>query len=144
MNTKSCFIVLTSFPCSFSASFRAQGDDVGKIIAEGAAGRCPICVEVMDIFASTYGAETGNLALKTIPTGGIFIAGGIAAKNMSTLKKNDQYVQAYLQKGRMRPLLKKIPIYLITHKEVGLLGSKVICRRIIHAAANTKQIKSKL
>ena len=124
-------------------SARAQSDDVGKIIAEGATGHCPICVQVMDIFAQTYGAETGNLALKTLPTGGIFIAGGIAAKNMRTLRKNDQYVQAYLQKGRMRTLLEKIPIYLITHKDVGLLGSKVICRRVIHAAANTK-IVSKL
>lgn len=113
------------------------------MIADGALGACPICVATMDLFATTYGAETGNLALKTLPTGGIYIAGGIAAKNMHVLRKHGQYVEAFLAKGRMRALLQKIPIYLITHKEVGLLGSKVICRRIIHAA-NAKTILAKL
>jgi hypothetical protein len=80
-----------------------------------------------------YGAAAGNLCLKTLPFGGLYIAGGIAAKNMHILHKNEQFIREFLWKGRMKVVLDRIPIYLIKHPQVGLLGSKVICRRIVHA-----------
>lgn len=99
----------------------------------------------MDIFVTGYGAEAGNFCLKTLPTGGLYIAGGIASKNMSLMMKENQFVKAYLAKGRMEAVLEKIPIYLITHPNVGLLGAQVICRRIVQAAANAiTQITAKL
>jgi len=119
-----------------------SGKDIGQVISVYAkSGKCPICVETMDLFMQAYGAEAGNLCLKTLPFGGLYIAGGIAAKNMDVLRKNDQFVREYLAKGRMKVVLDRIPIYLITHKAVGLLGSKVICRRIINGPL---QIRSKL
>jgi glucokinase len=122
--------------------------DVGMLIGRSAtAGSCPICVETMDVFVSSYGAEAGNLCMKTLPFGGLYIAGGIAAKNMDVMTKNDQFVNNFLAKGRMKDeVLKRIPIYLITHKAVGLLGSKVICRRIVHEPTITpiRAIRAKL
>jgi len=119
--------------------------DVGRVIAEHAAnGKCPICVQTLDVFMQAYGAEAGNLALKTLPFGGIYIAGGIAAKNMKALHKEHQFVNNYLHKGRMRQVLQRIPIYLIKDQNVGLLGSKVICRRMIHAHTHLSHLRSKL
>jgi len=134
-----------------AALIAKPGEDPGRHIAEYArANACPVCVETMDVFVRLYGAEAGNLALKTLPYGGLYIAGGIAAKNMAAMRKNQQFVQHYLAKGRLRAELEKIPIYLITHPQVGLLGSKVLCRRIINRAENwrsgvaTPQLQAKL
>jgi len=119
--------------------------DVGRVIADNAkSGACPICVETMDLFTQSYGAEAGNLCLKTLPFGGLYIAGGIAGKNMGIIRKNNQFVANYLQKGRMKPVLQRIPIYLIKDPNVGLLGSKVICRRIIHSRAGEQPLRAKL
>ena len=54
----------------------------------------------MDLFVSCYGAEAGNLCLKTLPFGGLYIAGGIAAKNMAAMRKNQQFVNSFLDKGQ--------------------------------------------
>jgi len=117
--------------------------DVGRVISESArAESCPLCVESMDVFVRCYGGEAGNLSIKTLPFGGLYIAGGIAAKNMEAMRKNNQFVQNFLDKGRMRAVLEKVPIYLITHPQVGLLGSKVVCRRMVHEAQ--QPLRSKL
>lgn len=118
-------------------------EDTGKIIAEfSKSGKCPICVATMDTFVACYGAEAGNLSIKTLPFGGLYIAGGIAGKNMDAMRKNEQFVKNFLDKGRMRTVLAQVPIYLITHPQVGLLGSKVMCRRMVHEAQ--QPVRSKL
>lgn len=114
--------------------------------------QCQICVESLDLFVQLYGAEAGNLALKTLPRGGLYIAGGVAAKIVWALQKNDQFVQNYLAKGRMRDLLDKIPIYLVTHKSIGLVGAQYCCKRAIFnryginisQESNSTHISSKL
>ncbi|MDJ1179661.1 glucokinase [Roseofilum sp. BLCC_M91] len=78
--------------------------------------------ETMNIFIEAYGAEAGNLALKLLPYGGLYIAGGVAAKNLS-LMTDGQFLQAFLNKGRMSRLLQQIPIYIVTNQEVGLIGA---------------------
>jgi glucokinase len=124
------------------AQIKSKPAEVGRVISEAAhRGACPICVEAMDVFMQTYGAETGNLALKTLPLGGIYIAGGIAAKNMAALRKNNQFIDSFLAKGRMRTILERMPIYLIKHPQVGLLGAKVVCRRIIAQPAGQQMPK---
>ncbi|MBU6427938.1 MAG: glucokinase, partial [Cyanobacteria bacterium REEB65] len=63
------------------------GGDVGAIVSEHAlAGDCALCVEAMNLFMGFYGAEAGNLALRVLPTGGVYLAGGIAAKILELLK----------------------------------------------------------
>ena len=129
---------------SVAAQIRAPDADIGRIIGVAAQDNsCPVCAETMRIFVGSYGAEAGNLCLKLLPFSGLYIAGGIAAKNMQLMLRNDQFVRNFLDKGRMKEVLERVPIYLITHKSVGLLGSKVICRRTLHAAT-TKKIVSKL
>jgi glucokinase len=76
----------------------------------------------LDLWISVYGAEAGNLALKTMATGGIFLGGGIAPKILSRLK-GSEFMNAFLQKGRLRPLLEGISVQVITNDKAGLLGA---------------------
>ncbi|VEP14373.1 Glucokinase [Hyella patelloides LEGE 07179] len=100
-----------------------QNIDPAAIIAQGAKEKQDtLCEKTMIIFIEAYGAETGNLALKMLPYGGIYIAGGIAAKNLSLIKKGS-FLKAYNDKGRMSNLLTEIPIHVVLNPEVGLLGS---------------------
>lgn len=88
----------------------------------------------MDLFVKCYGAEAGNFALKTLPFGGMYIAGGIAKKILWAIQKDYQFWNAFVCKGRMQSMLEKIPLFLIRDAgQVGLLGAKVVCRRFLRA-----------
>ena len=102
--------------------------DPAMLIAQAAlAATNQLATDTMQLFLRTYGAETGNLALKFLPQGGLYIAGGIAAKNLE-LMKNGTFMAAFLQKGRMQELLTKIPIRLILNTQVGLMGAAAQAR----------------
>jgi glucokinase len=74
------------------------------------------------LWISVYGAEAGNLALKVMGTGGVFLAGGISPKILSKLT-GPLFMQAFLDKGRMRPLMDGIPVQVITNDKAGLIGA---------------------
>ena len=76
----------------------------------------------MEIFVSLYGAEAGNLALKVMATGGVYLGGGIAPKIISKLKE-PEFMNAFTAKGRMRPLLQDIPVRVIMNPKTALLGA---------------------
>jgi glucokinase len=97
--------------------------DPGAIISQAALDRQdPLCERTMQIFTEAYGAEAGNFALKLLPYGGLYIAGGIAAKILP-LMKDGRFICAFNQKGRMSDVLHKIPVRLVLNPQVGLLGS---------------------
>lgn len=78
--------------------------------------------KTMEIFVEAYGAEAGDVALKFLPYGGLYIAGGIAAKNLPLMQQGN-FLQAFLSKGRMNSLLEQIPIRIVLNPRVGLIGS---------------------
>ncbi len=99
-----------------------QQGDAGAVIAEAALQHQePMCVETLRWFLRLYGAEAGNLALKTMSRGGIYIAGGIAPKLLAQIQEGG-FLQALLGKGRMRPLLEAMPIKVILNADVSLYG----------------------
>jgi len=111
---------------------RLRTEDPGGVIAEYAqSGKCDLCRQTIDTFVSCYGAEAGNLALKTLPFGGLYIAGGIAPKLLWAIQKDHNFWHNLVSKGRMRGLLEKVPTFVVVHKQVGLLGAKVVCRRLL-------------
>ena len=113
-------------------SQRIRTEDPGGVIAEYAqSGNCDLCRQTIDTFVSCYGAEAGNLALKTLPFGGLYIAGGIAPKLLWAIQKDHNFWHNFVSKGRMRGLLEKVPTFVVVHKQVGLLGAKVVCRRLL-------------
>lgn len=85
-------------------------------------GRSQLCVQALDLFVSIYGAEAGNLALKVMATGGVFVGGGIAPKIIKKLK-DKIFVEAFTAKGRMKPLLEAMPVRVIMNDRTALLGA---------------------
>ncbi|QQR91741.1 MAG: glucokinase [Myxococcales bacterium] len=99
--------------------------DPSEIMGKAALERNdPACRRVVDLFLELYGAEAGNLALKCLPTGGLFIAGGIAPKLLPILK--GPFLPAFMNKGRMSPLLEDVPIYVVKKPDIGLWGAAAI------------------
>ena len=115
-----------------SAELRAaleRSDDPAPIISEfGLAGRDPLAEQTLDLFAAVYGAEAGNLALKVVATGGVYVAGGIAPRIQAKLKQG-AFQDAYRSKGRLSDLVRAIPVDLVLNPEVGLLGAALIASR---------------
>ena len=102
---------------------RMAAEDPNSVIGSCAEdGSSSLCFETMKIFAAAYGAESGNLALKVLATGGIYLGGGIAPKILKTLQ-NGFFIQAFLDKGRLSPLLQSIPVRVILDDSCALLGA---------------------
>lgn len=81
-----------------------------------------LCEKTMDIFVEAYGAETGNLALKLLSYGGIYIAGGIAGKILP-LMQDGRFLNTFKDKGRVSTLIEAIPVHIVLNPQVGLVGS---------------------
>lgn len=88
----------------------------------GASGEDPLCTEVVRFFVELYGAEAGNLALKSFATGGVFIGGGIAPKILSAMQDGG-FIQAFKAKGRFVPLLDKVSVKLSLNPRTPLIGA---------------------
>ena len=84
-----------------------------------------LCEQTMNLFISAYGAEAGNLALKILPYGGLFVAGGIAPRILPMLQQGT-FMKTFCSKGRMRPLLEKIPVHVILDPRVALIGAALM------------------
>ncbi len=85
-------------------------------------GSSPICIEAMNLFAAALGAKAGNLALTLLATGGIYLGGGIAPKVLKVMQ-NGKFAEAFLDKGRMRPILEMVPVRIILDDTCALLGA---------------------
>jgi glucokinase len=85
-------------------------------------GSSELCRETMQTFAAAYGAEAGNIALKVLATGGIYLGGGIAPKILKTLAGGG-FMRAFMDKGRLSPLLESIPVRVILDESCALLGA---------------------
>jgi len=105
------------------ASFDAPGaDPAPEITRLGLEGSCTICVQTLDLWTALYGAEAGNLALKSLARGGVYVAGGIAVKILPKIK-DGTFVRAFAQKSKFGTLLSQIPIYVVVNEEAPLLGA---------------------
>ena len=92
---------------------------IGQCAEEGAS---ELCVETMRMFAEAFGAESGNLALKVLSAGGLYLGGGIAPKILKTLQTGG-FMRAFLDKGRLSPLLEAMPVRVILDDTCALLGA---------------------
>jgi glucokinase len=99
-----------------------RGDPSAVITRAALAGACPLCGQTLDLFVSLYGAEAGNMALRVLATGGIYLGGGIAPKIIERLK-GPGFMQAFTAKGRLSPLLEKIRVCVILNDRTALLGA---------------------
>jgi glucokinase len=100
-----------------------QQQDPPAVISQAAlANTSALCRQALDLFVVLYGAEAGNLALKLMATGGVYLGGGIAPKIMQRLM-DSTFMEAFVAKGRLKPILQAIPVRIIMKDQVALLGA---------------------
>ncbi len=116
-----------------SAAIDFTNPDAPAAITAVALGRgtpggpgCPGCSDALDVFVEAYGAEAGNLALRTVATGGVYIGGGIAPKILPALAGGG-FLAAFRAKAPFTPMLDAMPVKVILNAEAGLLGAANFC-----------------
>lgn len=102
---------------------RMRTEDPNAVIGElGESGASELCVEALNIFVSAYGAEAGNLALKILAVGGMYVGGGIAPKLLKKMQ-DGTFMKAFTDKGRLSDLLVQTPVRLILESRAALMGA---------------------
>ena len=97
--------------------------DPSPVISEMALnGRSRLCTSALDLFVSIYGAEAGNLALKFLARGGVYVGGGIAPTILPKLR-DGTFLRAFTDKGRLAPLLSRLPVRVILEEKTALYGA---------------------
>jgi glucokinase len=126
--------VCTSCPNLESLSLQAalkDSTDKAATITEYAISYNDICANrALDIFINIYGATIGNLALLTLPHGGIYVSGGIALKILPQILKS-KFMERYYAKGRLSYLLEIFPLYLITNEYLALQGAALYAKSLL-------------
>jgi len=100
----------------------AHGDPAAAISRAALDGACGLCEQALDLFVSVFAAEAGNLALKVMAIGGVYLGGGIAPKMLAKLS-GPLFMHAFVGKGRMQPLLEAMPVKVITNDKTALMGA---------------------
>ena len=102
---------------------RLREQDPNAVVSQaGLSGESALCVQALDLFVGFYGAAAGNLALTLLASGGVYLGGGIAPKILPKLK-DPVFLNAFLTKGRMRPLLEMMPVRVILNDQTALFGA---------------------
>jgi glucokinase len=99
-----------------------SGDRAAAISRAALSGSDSLASKALDLWIAVYGAEASNLALKIMSTGGLFLTGGISPKILPRLESS-LFMEAFLDKGRMRPLVEAMPVHVVTNEKAGLLGA---------------------
>jgi glucokinase len=102
---------------------RMVAEDPNAVIGEvGEEGKSELCAKALEVFATAYGAEAGNMVLKALATGGMYIGGGIAPKMLKTMRSGT-FMEAFIDKGRLSELLIHTPVHIILESRAALMGA---------------------
>ena len=113
------------------AGFEQNGaGSAPEITKRGLEGSCSVCVETLDVWTALYGAEAGNLALKGLAFGGVFVAGGIAPKILPKLK-DGTFARAFCEKAKFAERLSQTPIRIVLNEEATLFGCAAEASRLL-------------
>jgi glucokinase len=109
-------------PAWLAAEMAAAGDPNSVITELGLTAKSEICERALDMFVSAYGAEAGNLALKVLSVGGLYVGGGIGPRIIEKLK-DGTFIKAFTDKGRLSQLLINMPVRVILESRAAVLGA---------------------
>jgi glucokinase len=107
------------------------GDPAALIAEAGLSGKPDICKEALQLFVSIYGAEAGNMALKVLAWGGVYLGGGIAPEILPALRE-ETFMKAFLAKGRYKRLLAKVPVRVVLNPRTAMLGAASLAAKMTH------------
>ena len=113
-----------------AAFMKAPSHEQAVIVAKGAAKGDLVCLKAVEVFSECYGSEVGVAALKWLPYGGLYISGGLAAKNPSWVS-SEAFLNAYSDKGRLSPLVKSVPLYMVKVEDTGERGALYMAVRML-------------
>lgn len=99
-----------------------DADPAPEITRLGLAKTCPVCAATLDLWTQIYGAEAGNLALKVLALGGVFVAGGIAVKILEKMK-DGTFLRNFVDKWKFGKLLTNIPVAIVLNESAPLIGA---------------------
>ena len=109
---------------------REKSVDPAATISQAALAKSDrLSEQTMHLFIDAYGAEAGNLALKLLPYGGLYIAGGIAPKILPLIQESS-FLSSLIDKGRMLPLLEMVPVHIVLNPQVGLIGAALYASKL--------------
>jgi glucokinase len=91
--------------------------------------KCELCKKTMDLFISVYGSAAGNIALTNLPRGGLYVCGGIAMKNLGRMR-DGTFLEAFNDKGRISPLVVKMPVHIVLADDLGRRGALLVACRL--------------
>jgi glucokinase len=111
------------------------GNPAAEIAEAGLKGQAEIAKQALDLFASIYGAEAGNLALKALALDGVYVAGGIAPKLIKKLQ-DGTFMKAFTNKGRYKRLMTDMPVKIVMNQHTALLGAASVAGALTHAPAS--------
>jgi len=112
-------------PETAAALAAGANDPAAEISRRAIAGTDPLCEMALALFCSVLGAVAGNLGLMVLATGGVYVAGGIAPRILPFLQRGG-FREAFDRKGRLHTLVERIPAYVVTHAQPGLLGAALV------------------
>jgi glucokinase len=101
---------------------RAGGDPSAAIAKAGMERADPVAAKALELFVSVYGAEAGNLALKILATGGVYVGGGIAPKILRKIQEGE-FVRSFVMKGRYEGLMRQMPVWVILNDRIAIIGA---------------------
>jgi glucokinase len=99
-----------------------EADPAREITRQGLSAECPICAATLDLWVEIYGSEAGNLAVRSVARGGVYVAGGIAVKILPKLK-DGRFIAAFKDKEKMGYFLEQVPVQVILDEECPLKGA---------------------
>ncbi len=111
------------------------GDPAAAIAEAGLKGQADIAKQALDLFASIYGAEAGNLALKGMTLNGVYVGGGIAPKLLAKLK-DGTFMKSFTNKGRYKRVMSSIPVKVVMNQKTALLGAASVAASLSSAPAS--------
>ncbi len=115
-------------------AFLKAGDQQGGVVGRNSLKEGSLTAQAAQIMFAAYGAEVSNASLKFIPTGGMFVTGGLTPKNIKHVEGLDShFMKAYKDKGRMNHVLDTIPLFAVMTEDIGLRGARVCAEREFHA-----------
>jgi glucokinase len=117
-------------PSDCPVSIDSDDNTASEVTASALGNRCGRCVDALNMFVSAYGAETGNLALRSMTTAGVYVGGGIAPKILPALQ-NGRFMKAFRAKPPLDDVLARIPVKVILNPSAALVGASVKAASLI-------------
>ena len=101
-----------------------------EITLKGVNNECHLSRKVIELFIEVLADTASNMSLLTLPTGGIYLLGGISVTIAPFMKESDLFMKFFVDKD-LSFILKNIPIYLIKNDNIGMIGATEAARRIL-------------